>query len=133
MVGMSELPSSGRLVPPGIACLAGIDLWVRREPDGSVTVGLTDEGQQRTGRIVHWRGPVLGAVHHHGDAVVSLESEKWVGHLPAPAGGTIVATHDALTADPSPINRDPYGEGWFYRIRPDGSVPGAGTGPAPSP
>ena len=122
-----------RPVPPGVACLAGGDLWTRREPDGTLTVGLTDEGQQRTGRIVHWRGPTLGAVCRRGDAIVSLESEKWVGHLPAPTSGTIVASHDALISDPSPINRDPYGEGWFYRIRADGSILSEGSESAPTP
>ena len=117
---MNDALSATRSGSQGASCSLDVDLWVRREPDGSVTVGMTDRGQRRAGRVVHWRGPAIGTVHRKGEAVVSLESEKWVGHLAMPLDGTIVGTNEALYGDPSAINHDPYGRGWFYRIRPDG-------------
>ena len=101
-------------------CPPDVVLWGRRESDGSVTIGMTDVGQRRTGPVVHWRGPTVGTVHRKGEPVVSLESEKWVGHLAMPFDGTIVATNEALYGDPSAINRDPFGHGWLYRARPHG-------------
>lgn len=120
MNGESDPLSATRSGPSGVPCLLDVDLWARREPDGSVTIGITDRAQLRAGPVVHWRGPAVGTFHRKGEAVVSLESEKWVGHLPMPLDGTIVATNEALYGDPTTINRDPYGRGWFYRIHPEG-------------
>lgn len=111
-------PSSGASHSgTGAACRLGRDLWVRREEDGSYTVGLTSEAQARAGRIVHWRGPQVGTTYREGEPAVSIESEKWVGHLGVPASGMIVATNEGLYEDPAAINRDPYGGGWLYRLR----------------
>ena len=122
----SDPLSATRSRSSGVSCLLDVDLWGRREADGAITVGMTDVGQRRTGPVVHWRGPTVGTVLRKGEPVVSLESEKWVGHLAMPFDGTIVAANGALYGDPSAINRDPYGQGWFYRARPEG--PGAFDG-----
>jgi glycine cleavage system H protein len=47
-----------------------------------------------------------------------LESGKWVGPVTSPVTGEIVEVNEAMKAKPSLINSDPYGEGWFVRIKP---------------
>ena len=104
--------------PPAAACAIGPDLWFRREPDGSFLLGLTDPAQRRAGKIAHYRGPVAGRFYRAGEPAISLESEKWVGHLALPAEGTVVEPNAALFDDPGAINRDPFGTGWLCRWRP---------------
>jgi glycine cleavage system H protein len=67
-----------------------------------------------------------------GKSCATVESGKWVGPAKSAAGGTIVAINDALTANPSTANADPYGEGWLIILKPEewdsvktGLIPGA--------
>ena len=48
----------------------------------------------------------------------TVESGKWVGPVPAPVAGEIVAVNEELVATPSLINDDPYGRGWLLALRP---------------
>jgi glycine cleavage system H protein len=110
----SSRPSGG----DGATCAIGPDLWFRPLSDGTYVVGLTDEAQRRAGSLAHYRGPTEGRTYRAGEPAVSLESEKWVGHLGLPVDGTVVETNSRLEADPAIINRDPYRAGWLYRMRP---------------
>ncbi len=104
--------------PRATACPIGPDLWFRRAPDGSYVGGLTEGGVQRAGRIARFRGPTVGRTYTAGESALSLESEKWVGHLGLPVDGTVLEGNASAEADPSLILRDPYGAGWLYRMRP---------------
>ncbi len=125
---MSSAPTRA---PPGAGvCAIGADLWFRSDADGTVVVGLTDAAQRRAGTLAHYRGPLPGRSYRAGEPALSLESEKWVGHLGLPVDGTVVATNPEVEEEPGLINRDPYGAGWLYRMRP--RVPAdleAGRGP----
>jgi glycine cleavage system H protein len=107
----------------GTSCTVGTDFWFRRESDETYLVGLTDAAQRRAGVLAHYRGPVPGRTYRAGEPALSLESEKWVGHLSLPVDGTVVETNRAAEAHPTTINQDPYGSGWLYRVRP--SKPGS--------
>lgn len=100
------------------ACAVGPDLWYREEADGTFVVGLTDSAQRRAGPLAHYRGPEVGRAYRAGEAAMSLESEKWVGHLGLPVDGTVVGANADVERDPALVNRDPYGAGWLYRVRP---------------
>ena len=113
------------------ACPVPQGLWARRESDHSFTVGLREETRQKVGRITAFRGPVPGSSYRSGDPVVSIESDKWVGHFPLPMDGIVVAVNESLYQDPSPINRDPQGSGWLFRYRPSGTH-GPEADPPPS-
>ena len=106
-----------RAATAGPACAIGRDLWFRRAEDGTVVVGLTEAAQQRAGPIAHYRGPSTGRAYRAGEPALSLESEKWVGHLALPVEGLVVETNALAERDPSTINRDPYGAGWLFRMR----------------
>lgn len=101
------------------ACAIGADLWFRRAEDRTYLIGLSDAAQRRAGSIAHYRGPEVGRSYRPRESAMTLESEKWVGHLSLPVAGTVVEANEALVSDPGAINRDPYGAGWLYRMRPD--------------
>jgi glycine cleavage system H protein len=47
-----------------------------------------------------------------------VESVKAAADVKLPVSGTVTAVNTALPDDPSKINTDPLGAGWFIQIRP---------------
>ncbi len=93
-------------------------VWARTEPDGSIVVGMTDVAQNLAGRIIVVSLRSLGKTLARGKSAGTLESGKWVGAIPTPVAGEVIAVNDGLKANPSVINDDPYGEGWLIRVVP---------------
>lgn len=94
-------------------------VWVRPEEDGTLVIGVTDPAQAIAGRLqnTHIRkvGTHLNAKRH----VATLESSKWVGGVPVPFSGTVIARNETLLENPHLINIDPYGDAWIARMKPD--------------
>jgi glycine cleavage system H protein len=93
-------------------------VWVRPEADGTVVAGMTDVAQHLAGRIVAVSLRSLGKTLPRGKSAGTLESGKWVGAIPTPVAGEVVAVNESLKSQPARINEDPYGDGWLLRIRP---------------
>lgn len=92
--------------------------WLRMEPDGSVTVGITDHAQALLGDLVFVETPETGMQVSQGDACAVVESVKAASDVYAPIAGEIIAVNQALADSPEQVNGDPYGEGWIFRVRP---------------
>ena len=95
-------------------------LWLRPEREGErwiVTVGVDAGGQDALGEVVYVQLTEAGRVVAHGEAVGSLEAEKMVRPILAPLSGTVREVNAALMAAPRILNRDPYGQGWLFRIK----------------
>ena len=60
----------------------------------------------------------LGRPVRRGKSMGTLESGKWVGPIPAPVSGEIIAINEAVAANPTLVNDDPYGEGWIVKLQP---------------
>ena len=95
------------------------NVWVRKEADGTATVGLTSYACSLAGQIVSYTPKKVGKSVKQDKSCATVESGKWVGPAKTPVGGEVVATNDAVTAKPGLINEDPYGEGWLVKIKPD--------------
>jgi glycine cleavage system H protein len=93
--------------------------WARLEPDGSVTVGITEHAQQALGDVMYVELPMVGAVVLAAGFTGIVESVKAASDIYAPVAGTVLAVNEALADTPEQINEDPYGAGWFYRLRPE--------------
>lgn len=93
-------------------------VWYRLEEDGTVTVGATDVGQTRAGRMVNVRIKAVGKHVPKGKPIASLESGKWTGPVPAVIEGEVVERNEALFDTPDLINDEPYGRGWIAKIKP---------------
>jgi len=93
--------------------------WLRQEEDGTITVGITHHAQDLLGDIVYVELPEVGE-HVDVDAEIAVvESVKAASDVYAPIAGEILAVNEALVDAPETINEDPYGEGWFFKIKPD--------------
>ena len=92
--------------------------WLRREDDGTVTVGITDHAQAALGDLVYVELPEIDAELDAGGDMAVVESVKAASDVYAPISGVVEAVNEELADDPEIINGDPYGNGWIVRLRP---------------
>lgn len=90
--------------------------WVRVDGDVA-TVGISDHAQEALGDIVFAEVPEAGRTVAKGDDAAVVESVKAASDVYAPVGGEVVEGNAALADDPALINRDPEGEGWFFKLK----------------
>jgi len=92
-------------------------VWARLEADDMVTIGITDVAQNMAKGIVNATPKDAGRTVQKGKSAGTLESGKWVGPVTSPVTGEIAEVNEMMKGKPSLINSDPYGEGWFVRIK----------------
>ena len=90
--------------------------WVRVEGN-TATVGISDHAQQALGDIVFAEVPEAGKTLSKGDDAAVVESVKAASDVYAPVAGEVVEGNAALADDPSLVNRDAEGEGWFFKLK----------------
>jgi glycine cleavage system H protein len=90
--------------------------WVSVEGD-TATIGISDHAQEELTELVFIELPALGRELTAGDPCAVVESVKTASDIYAPLSGEIIDTNDALDTEPGTVNDDPYGDGWFFRIR----------------
>jgi glycine cleavage system H protein len=90
--------------------------WIRVDGDVA-TVGISQHAQEALGDIVFAEVPDAGKTLAKGDDAAVVESVKAASDVYAPVAGEVVEGNDALADDPSLINRDPEGEGWFFKLK----------------
>ena len=95
--------------------------WLRREEDGSITIGITDHAQGALGDLVYVELPELGQDLEIGGEMAVVESVKAASDIYAPIAGTVAAVNNELEDSPEAVNDSPYGEGWFYKLTPENS------------
>lgn len=91
--------------------------WVRVSGDLAI-VGITDHAQHELTDIVFVELPVVGRTLAAGEACAVVESVKTASDIYAPVSGEVVEVNSALGDDPGLVNREPFGEGWFFKIKP---------------
>ena len=92
--------------------------WLRRESDGSVTVGITEHAANALGDLVYVELPEVGQDVDAGGEMAVVESVKAASDVYAPVAGTVTSVNEELADDPEKINADPYGDGWIVCIEP---------------
>ena len=91
--------------------------WLRVNPDGTATVGITDYAQGSLGDITFVQLPKVGANLRAGEVFGVVESVKAASDLYAPVAGTVVGLNPALEAAPGTVNTAPYTDGWMLRLK----------------
>jgi glycine cleavage system H protein len=90
--------------------------WIRVDGDVA-TVGISDHAQEALGDIVFAEVPEPGKSLAKGDDAAVVESVKAASDVYSPVGGEVIDGNAAIADDPSLINRDPEGEGWFFKLK----------------
>jgi|TARA_B110000211_G_C13752981_1_gene409674 glycine cleavage system H protein len=91
--------------------------WLRLEDD-VVVVGITEHATTQLGDIVFVELPDVGTTVIKDEEIVVIESVKAASDIMAPIDGEIVEVNEALTDNPSQVNEDAIGVGWFFKIKP---------------
>ncbi|HEY4044557.1 MAG TPA: glycine cleavage system protein GcvH [Rhodopila sp.] len=92
--------------------------WVLLDGD-IATVGITDHAQEQLGDLVHVELPELERAVAEGETCAVVESVKAAADVFAPLAGKVVEVNETVVEDPSIVNSDAEGEGWFFRIELD--------------
>jgi glycine cleavage system H protein len=90
--------------------------WVRVEGDVA-TVGITQHAQERLGDLVFVELPKVGQRVAKGTPSAMVESVKAASEVYSPIGGEVVETNAAIISEPSLVNSDPMGAGWFFKLK----------------
>ena len=90
--------------------------WIKIEGD-IATVGITLHAQDALGDVVFVELPEVGSSHEQKDAIGVVESVKAAADVYMPVSGEITEVNEALQDDPSVINSDPLGAGWFFKVK----------------
>ena len=85
----------------------------------TATVGITNHAQEALGDIVFAEVPEKGRVLNKGGDAAVVESVKAASDVYAPIAGVVVEGNSAVADDPSLINSDPEGQGWFFTMTVD--------------
>lgn len=89
--------------------------WARVEGN-VITQGYTEFAQKLAKEIQYVEIPQPGRAVTQGEAVLSIESGKWVGRMLAMVGGQVAAINAELEFAPALINESPYDQGWVVKI-----------------
>ncbi|HEY3912922.1 MAG TPA: glycine cleavage system protein GcvH [Verrucomicrobiae bacterium] len=90
--------------------------WIRSEGD-TVTIGITDHAQQELTDVVFVELPAVGRKLAAGESCAVVESVKTASDIYAPVSGEVIAVNTKLGEHPELVNTEPYGSGWFFKIR----------------
>ncbi len=90
-----------------------------RLDDDIATIGITQFAIEQLGDIVFLELPNTGDTITKGDTFGTIESVKAVETLNSPITGTVIERNEALLNAPEQVADDPYGEGWFIKVRVD--------------
>lgn len=90
--------------------------YVRVEGEIGV-VGITDYAQNLLGDVVFVELPPIGQSLVKGTEAATVESVKAASEVNAPVSGEVVEVNSALQDTPALVNEDPFGAGWFLKIR----------------
>jgi glycine cleavage system H protein len=90
--------------------------WVRVAGD-IATVGITDHAQHELTDVVFVETPAVGRKVKAGEACAVVESVKTASDIYSPVSGEVIEANKAVVDNPALVNSDPYGQGWFYKLK----------------
>ncbi len=90
--------------------------WINIEDHEAAVVGITLHAQEALGDVVFVDLPEVGRTYKRGDVAGVVESVKAASDLFMPVEGEVVEVNEELRADPALANRDPMGNGWFFKV-----------------
>ena len=92
--------------------------WVFKK-EAIATIGITEFAQSRLGDVVFLELGSVGTRVKQFEKLGEIESVKAVSDIFSPLSGEVMAVNEVLKEQPELVNKDPFGEGWLTRLRPD--------------
>jgi len=113
----STLSASLLKIPQGVF-FSRNHAWTHLGESGVAKVGMDDFLQHVTGKVnfISLKNP--GEVINRGDLLTEIEQDGKRLSLFSPISGEITSSNLMLEESPEIINKDPYGKGWIYKVKP---------------
>lgn len=92
--------------------------WARLKGD-ILRQGLSAFGQLIAKEVIFIEIARIGRSVQQGETLLSMESGKWVGRVPAMASGEVIMVNEELEFDPTLVNESPFHAGWLVEIKLD--------------
>src|SRR5881409_1286175 len=102
-------------VPPDLKYAKSHE-WVRVAGDVA-SVGITDHAQHELTDVVFVELPVKGRKLKAGESCAVVESVKTASDIYSPVSGEVIEVNQTIVDQPALVNSDPYGQGWFVKVR----------------
>ena len=90
--------------------------WVELDGD-TATIGITKHATEQLGDIVFTEVPDKGKTFEAGGEAAVVESVKAASDVYSPITGEVTESNEAIVSDPSLVNQDPEGNGWFFKVK----------------
>ena len=90
--------------------------WVELDGD-TATIGITKHATEQLGDIVFTEVPDKGKTFEAGGEAAVVESVKAASDVYSPIAGEVTESNEAIVSDPSLVNQDPEGSGWFFKVK----------------
>jgi len=90
--------------------------WVKVEGDNAI-IGITKHATEMLGDIVFVEVPEKGKQVESNGQTAIVESTKAASDVYSPLSGEIIESNQSIVDDPSKVNADPEGNGWFFKIK----------------
>ena len=91
--------------------------WAKQDEEGLIVVGISDHAQDALGDIVYVELPEVGQQIVVGEEAGVVESVKAASDIYAPVSGAVEEINEGLEDSPETVNQDPYGDGWFFKLK----------------
>ena len=91
--------------------------WAKQDEEGLIVVGISDHAQDALGDIVYVELPEVGQQIVAGEEAGVVESVKAASDIYAPVSGAVEQINEGLEDSPETVNQDPYGDGWFFKLK----------------
>lgn len=91
--------------------------WAKQDEEGLIVIGISDHAQDALGDIVYVELPEVGQQIVAGEEAGVVESVKAASDIYAPVSGAVAEINDVLEDSPETVNQDPYGDGWFFKLK----------------
>ena len=91
--------------------------WAKQDEEGLIVVGISDHAKDALGDIVFVELPEVGQQIVVGEEAGVVESVKAASDIYAPVSGAVEEINEGLEDSPETVNQDPYGDGWFFKLK----------------
>jgi glycine cleavage system H protein len=91
--------------------------YIKMESADVGIVGITHFAQDKLGDLVYAELPSVGTKVSTGKDVCVIESVKAAAEVKAPVDGEVLAVNQAVADDPTLVNSEPEGNGWFFKMK----------------
>ncbi len=89
--------------------------WVKQDAE-ILTVGVSDFAQHQLSDLTFVELPEVDREVMAEEEAAVVESVKAASDVFTPVSGTIIEVNERLADEPELVNRDPYGEGWLFKM-----------------